>query len=145
MLLTKRPERITAALPTDWGQGYPNVWLGTSVETQAYVHRAWVLAEIPAAVRFLSMEPLLGPVRLGLDAAPLAERLDWVIVGGESGARARVMELEWARRLRDECAAADVAHFLKQLGGHPNPRSHEEAMLDGQRHIVVPRARLVGF
>ena len=97
--------------PPPWP--YPNVWLGTSIETQAYGFRAGYLLETPAAVRFVSAEPLLGP----LDLAPwLTEGIDWVIVGGESGPAARPMHPEWALGLRDQCQATGVAFLFKQWG-----------------------------
>ncbi|WP_084029027.1 DUF5131 family protein, partial [Mycobacterium avium] len=89
----------------------PNVWVGTSIESDDYCWRADVLRAIPAAVRFLSLEPLLGPLT-SLDLTGI----DWVIVGGESGPRARPMDLKWARLLRDQCAAAGVAFYFKQAG-----------------------------
>jgi protein gp37 len=133
-VLTKRPERIAAQLPADWGAGYPNVWLGTSVENERFAFRAGLLADVPAVVRFISAEPLLGPVSL----RPYLDRLHWVIVGGESGPACRPMALDWARAIRDECATADVAFFLKQLGGHPAKRGKAEALLDGVRHTAMP-------
>ena len=132
LLLTKRPENITGMIPSWWAaDGYPtNVWIGTSVENQAAADkRIPNLATIPAEVRFLSCEPLLGPV----DLTPwLGERdwtqvargvrtrqgplVDWVIVGGESGPGARPMHPDWARSLRDQCQAAGVAFHFKQWG-----------------------------
>jgi protein gp37 len=105
----------------------PNCWLGTSIENRRYVHRADLLRATPAAVRFISAEPLLGPLGArggmgrwmdgyegpGLDLGGIT----WVICGGESGPRARPMRLAWARALRDVCAERGVAFFLKQLGG----------------------------
>lgn len=146
-ILTKRPERIAAHLPADWGTaGYPNVWLGVSVETQRQAHRIRLLAAVPAAVRFVSAEPLLGPLTLGapLPGAPgssLIDAVDWLIVGGESGGSAdevRPMSLDWVRVLRDECAARSVPFFLKQLGGYPDARSHAQAVLDGRTHTEWP-------
>lgn len=134
-ILTKRPGRIVRHLPADWGLGYKNVWLGTSVENQANAHRVSVLASIPAHIRFLSCEPLLGPLTVTLD------RMQWVIVGGESGARCRPMEMGWARHLRDQCAEAGVPYFLKQLGGNPDKRGHEKALLDGMRYIEMPEGK----
>src|SRR5262245_48809217 len=90
-ILTKRPERIAEQLPDDWGEGYPNVWLGVSIESNAYVDRADLLRTLPAAVRFVSAEPLLGPLP-DLDLAGL----DWLIVGGESGSGFRPMDPAWA-------------------------------------------------
>jgi protein gp37 len=117
MLLTKRPENIAKMLqpatwdiPTKWP--WPNVWLGTTAEDQAHFDRRWpVLAQIPAAVRFISYEPALGPLRLG-DCRP-----DWIICGGESGPGARYMEPSWAASLRDECSAAGIPFFMKQMTG----------------------------
>ncbi len=165
-ILTKRPERIAAHLPADWGEGCPNVWLGTSAENQRQATaRIPHLLKIPARGHFLSCEPLLGPVTTKLPMAAVfcapgntmvgADDLHvnalkgcggstpiypigWVIAGGESGAGARPMDEGWARALRDECAKAGVPFFLKQLGGHPNARAHDKALLDGQRHTEVP-------
>lgn len=154
-ILTKRPERIVEHLPADWGDGWPNVWLGVSVENQRFRdERMSRLAAIPAAVRFVSAEPLLGPLSFrwgpwyGLSREHDTDHLDglrkffhWVIVGGESGSEARPMALDWARTIRDECAEAGVAFFLKQLGGSRNPRAHDLAILDGQRHTAIPARR----
>ena len=103
----------------------PNVWLGVSVEDQATAdERIPLLLDTPAAVRFVSAEPLLGPVMLDTylgplpedeDGAPYPSALDWIIVGGESGPGARPMDPEWARSLRDQCAGAGVAFFMKQM------------------------------
>jgi protein gp37 len=90
----------------------PNVWVGVSVETQTYVSRIRHLLRVPAAVRFISAEPLLGT----LDLTELTNGLDWVILGGESGRGARPCELSWVRDLVDQCRAAGVAPFVKQLG-----------------------------
>lgn len=128
LLLTKRPERIAASLPEDWGaQGWPNVWLGTSVEHQgAALTRIPHLISVPAKVRFLSCEPLLGPLTLADPAEPLLWDQDgphasdllihWVICGGESGHGARPMDLAWARDLRDQVVTAGSAFFFKQVG-----------------------------
>lgn len=110
-VLTKRPERassIASMLP--WP---PNVWFGVSVESQRYVGRINTLREIPAAKRFLSLEPLLGP----LTSLNLA-RVDWVIVGGESGPKARPMDGAWVVDIRNQCQKAGVAFFFKQWGSH---------------------------
>jgi protein gp37 len=136
-ILTKRPERIAMALPDDWGTGYANVWLGVSCENQATANeRIPLLIDTRAAVRFISAEPLLGP--LDLLTVPLygetfdvlrairtsrptwptsfCSRIGWVIVGGESGPGARPMHPDWARSLRDHCQAAGVPFFFKQWG-----------------------------
>lgn len=113
LLLTKRPENIARMVPDDWGvSGYRNVWLGTTCEDQAAFDRRWpILSRVPAPVHFISYEPAIGPLVIG-DARP-----NWIICGGESGATPRMMDLTWARSLRDECAAAGVAYFFKQTTG----------------------------
>jgi protein gp37 len=134
-ILTKRTGRIARHLPADWGDGYPNVWLGTSVESQDQVFRARQLSAVPAAQRFLSCEPLIGAV----DLRDALNGIAWVIVGGESGPNHRMMKPEWARAIRDACATSGVAFFFKQWGG---PRGHkrggEDALLDGVRHVHFP-------
>jgi protein gp37 len=121
-----------------------NVWVGTSVENQRWANvRIPKLLETPAAVRFLSCEPLLGPVDLkgwfgvlsSRDAA-LHASIDWVIVGGESGPEHRQIDLDWARRLRDQCVDADVAFFFKQVGGH-TPKAGGR-LLDGRTWDAMP-------
>jgi len=109
-VLTKRAERladIASALP--WPS---NVWMGVSVENQRWTSRIAYLKSTPAQVKFLSCEPLLGPLTLDLDG------LDWIIVGGESGHRARPMQLDWARSIRDQSVNAGVPFFFKQWGAH---------------------------
>jgi len=109
-ILTKRSQRLRKlAAELDWP---PNVWMGVSVENEAYRFRINHLREVPAAVRFLSLEPLLG-------ALPVLDLTDihWVIVGGESGPRARPMKQAWVEEIRDQCAAAGVPFFFKQWGG----------------------------
>lgn len=108
-ILTKRPARIAAHLPATWPDGWPSVWLGVSIETRQYLYRADVLREIPAAVRFLSLEPLLedlGPLNLA--------GIDWVIVGGESGPRRRPFEITWLASIAKQCADAGVPLYVKQ-------------------------------
>jgi protein gp37 len=115
-LLTKRAARMFEWVNDNFHPHLPNVWVGVSVENQKYAdERIPYLMGTPAAVRFLSIEPLLGPVLLGEAWDPA--RINWVIVGGESGAGAREMKAEWVRSLRDECVAAGVAFFFKQWGG----------------------------
>jgi protein gp37 len=111
-LLTKRPHNIKSMLPPDWGCGWPNVWLGTTVENNDYRWRIDELLKVEATIHFLSCEPLLGPIDLG----PWLDCLDWVIVGGESGRKVRLMHPDWARQLRNQCQQADVAFFFKQAG-----------------------------
>ena len=113
LLLTKRPGRIARSLPADWGDGYPNAWLGVSAEdAETARQRVPVLVATPARLRFVCCEPLLGPV----DLRPWAEKLDWVIAGGESGPSARPLQPEWARDLRDQCVEADLPLFFKAWG-----------------------------
>jgi protein gp37 len=131
-VLTKRADRLAtlgASLP--WPS---NVWAGVSVENQAMTWRVDRLRGVPAAVRFLSCEPLLGPLQLNLSG------IQWVIAGGESGPRAREMDLSWARGLRDQCHIAGVPFFLKQLGGAVDKRGHDRALLDGRRWEDRPSA-----
>jgi protein gp37 len=111
-----------------------NVWLGVSIESNAYAWRADMLRETPAAVRWISAEPLLGP----LDAVDLTG-IDWLVCGGESGHGARPMDPAWARDLRDRCVAASIPFFLKQLGGARDKRGGEDAVLDGRRWLEYPR------
>lgn len=145
MMLTKRPGNITKMLPEDWGRGYPNVWLGCTVVNQGEADRdVPKLLAVPAAVRFLSMEPLLGPVDLNHIRLPHGSgrtwidalqpwwvtpdtrtRLELVIVGGESGPGARPMHPDWARSLRDQCNAAGVAFHFKQWGEYSWGVRHE--------------------
>lgn len=114
MILTKRPQNLPRYLPADWGDGYPNVWLGTTLEAAAEERRADALRKVPAVLRFLSCEPLLGPINPDLSG------IGWVICGGESGPGARPMHPEWARALRDQCAADGVPFHFKQWGEyHP--------------------------
>ena len=113
-ILTKRHERLAELAPSlPWPS---NVWMGVTIENRRFVHRADYLREVPAAVRFISAEPLLGPLQ-GLDL----QGIDWLIAGGESGPRHRRIDPTWATELRDGCLAEGVAFFFKQWGGHrPN-------------------------
>jgi protein gp37 len=111
-ILTKRANRIAAHLPADWGYGYPNVWLGVTVEEQATAFRIGQIASVPAGVHFVSYEPALGWLSLGPDPV-----VDWVIVGGESGGQeARPFDAAWARDTIAVCRAAGVPVFVKQMG-----------------------------
>jgi protein gp37 len=126
-ILTKRPERILECLPDDWGnEGYPNVWLGVSIEEQMYFHRAETLAKIPAAVRFISAEPLLEELDMLVikNGKRIIDDFHWVVVGGESGNeygphRYRPSEISWYERIvQDLKSQTNVAVFMKQLGSH---------------------------
>jgi len=122
-ILTKRPERILSNLPKDWSHGYKNVWLGVSIENNEYVWRAEILKNVPARVRFISAEPLLGSL-----ADLTLDEIDWLIVGGESGPRFREMETVWARDLRDRARKAGVSFFFKQSAA---ARTEMGTLLDG--------------
>jgi len=114
-VLTKRHGRIKDALPSDWGNGYPNVWLGVSAENaEWWDRRVSVLRTVPAHVKFVSYEPALGSIR-----GCSAEGIDWVIIGGESGHDARDFALDWAREAIDICRRDGAAPFVKQLGAKP--------------------------
>jgi protein gp37 len=117
-ILTKRPELIPERLPADWGDGYANVWFGVSVENSRFTWRADALRDVPAAVRFVSAEPLLGSLfdASGNREALALDAIDWLIVGGESGPGARRLELEWAFELMRACDEVGTAFFMKQLG-----------------------------
>lgn len=111
-ILTKRPERMLRLLRQPDFRVLPNVWLGTSVENEEHVGRIDLLRRTPGAIRFVSFEPLLGPI-----SKPNLGDIHWAIVGGESGPRARPMKAEWVEQLRDSCEAQRVAFFFKQWGG----------------------------
>jgi protein gp37 len=166
-LLTKRPENIAAMVPAEWMAKPPaNVWYGTSVEDQdAADERIPKLLGVPAVVRFLSCEPLLGPVDLrmvNLGVRPgalgtfnayldslgatltdemgferrIRNRVHWVIAGGESGPKHRPFDPEWARSLRDQCVAAAVPYFFKQVGGLHHAAGGR--LLDGRTWDEMP-------
>lgn len=162
-VLTKRPERAAEVLGV-YGPEYwdfladgplRNVWVGTSVEDQAAADaRVPELLRVPAAVRFLSCEPLLGPVDLGLAGTVpksvargysiVGDWIGWVIVGGESGPRSRPMHPDWARGLRDQCVEAEVPFFFKQWGDWQPSKTRnvvKDSQLGGLReHVVVDSA-----
>ena len=126
-LLTKRPQNIADMLPAEWGDGWPNVWLGTTTENQLEAaRRVPHLVAILAPIRFLSVEPMLEAI----DLSPWLDRLHHVIVGGESGVgnRSRPMQPHWLRGLRDQVQAAGLALFVKQLGSN-------RAAWPGARHL----------
>lgn len=129
-VLTKRSERLRDLLNTriEFAAKQPHIWWGVSVENKKHGRpRIDHLRQSSAVRRFLSIEPLLedlGTINL--------DEIDWVIVGGESGPKARPMDLMWARKIQQQCQDAQVAFFLKQLGGKKNKRGGDEALLDGR-------------
>lgn len=130
-VLTKRAERLARLAPRlPWP---PNVWMGVSLESPEYRWRIAFLRKTPAAVRFISAEPLLAPLP-DLDLTDI----HWLIAGGESQAGARPASEDWFRDLRDQCDRGGVAFFLKQLGGHPSKRGGDQALLDGCRWVQLP-------
>jgi protein gp37 len=128
-ILTKRADRLAQLAPKlDWPS---NVWMGVSIENRRFVHRADWLRTVPAAVRFISAEPLLGP----LEGLKLRD-IDWLIAGGESGHRHRPVRVEWLRDLRDRCNSEGVRFFFKQWGGrHPKAGGR---LLDGREWSQWP-------
>jgi protein gp37 len=131
-VLTKRPERaLEIAEKVTWG---PNIWMGVSVESQPFTKRVAVLKQIPARVRFLSCEPLIGPLKLQLAG------IHWVIVGGESGPGSRPMKTQWVRSIRSQCRATNTAFFFKQWGGIRKKETGR--VLDGRTWDAFPQASL---
>jgi len=170
MILTKRPEYIAEHLPADWGAGYPNVWLGVTCENQEMANeRIPILLEVPAAIRWLSVEPILSQVDLVLEVRgghggysyntltgehwPLTltprygAKIDWVITGGESDpdtkdapGNPRPCDLDWVRLVRDQCQNAGVAYFHKQHGGtHKIDGAWGGRVLDGRTWDEFPQ------
>lgn len=130
-VLTKRPERaLETGLPST--ELIPNLWLGTSVENSRFYRRIEKLQEAEVSIRFLSIEPLLGP----MPDLPLGG-IDWVIVGGESGPGFRPLNLDWVRQVRDRCLDKGVAFFFKQHAGlHPKKAGR---LLDGREWNEFPK------
>lgn len=128
-VLTKRAERLAeVAGVLTWPS---NLWMGVSIEDNRFVNRAELLKEVPAVVRFLSLEPLLGPVPdLSLTG------INWVIVGGESGPGARPMKADWVRDIRDRCFLDGIPFFFKQWGGVR--RTAAGRLLDGRTWDEFP-------
>mgnify|MGYP000268173817 CR=1 FL=1 len=135
-VLTKRSQRLLELNPEiDWP---PNVWMGVSVENQDYIFRIEHLRQTNAHLKFLSLEPLLGPLP-NLDL----RGIDWVIVGGESGPGARPIKEEWVIDIRDQCRAANIPFFFKQWGGVRKKRAGR--VLQGRTWDEMPRqAEMIG-
>lgn len=123
-ILTKRIERVKDHLPPDWGDGWDNVWIGVSIESQAYINRMDELSQIAAKVRFISYEPLLGPIDLSSQVESGAiNGIHWGIKGGESGYtygkyRFRPCEISWVEDLVNQQKAYGIKTFCKQLGSY---------------------------
>ncbi len=131
-ILTKRPERINDHLPEDWGNGWDNVWLGTSIGSQKSIERAWRLLDSPSKNYFLSLEPMYGSIDLNdaelllanwRDKYTIGRYIDWVIIGGESGNetgkyRYRECKIEWIEQIINDCKRSNTPVFVKQLGTH---------------------------
>lgn len=135
-ILTKRSERLAELVPSlSWPS---NVWMGVSIETSEYLWRADHLRQAPAVVKFLSLEPLLGP----LDTLDLSG-IHWVIVGGESGPNARPMEADWVKEIRNQCRRQGLPFFFKQWGGVLKKRNGR--VLDGQTWDGMPKDYLLAL
>jgi protein gp37 len=132
-VLTKREDRLAELAPDlPWPA---NVWMGVSIENRRFIHRADRLREVPASVRFISAEPLLGRLE-GLDLTGI----DWLIAGGESGPQHRPVKEPWLTELRDECLTAGVAFFFKQWGGRRSKSGGR--LLDGREWSQMPKPLL---
>lgn len=131
-ILTKLPERINDHLPPFWNEIKDRCWIGTSIENQDYLHRIDYLEQTDVSLRFLSLEPLLGPIpNLYLSD------IDWVIVGGESGPNARPMDERWVRQIKDQCIAYVIPFFYKQRINNGKKISCPE--LDGKQWMEMPK------
>ncbi len=151
LLLTKRPNNIMRLIPTSWRAQLPrNVWVGATIENQEWADRRLpALLDVPGVVRFVSAEPLLGPLDLTryLNGP---SRIDWVILGGESGVSARPTPVDWFRAVRDQVVAAQVPFFFKQWGNFRAEgelllklrKKNEDRHLDGRIWSHVPETEL---
>jgi protein gp37 len=122
-ILTKRPERILECLPADWCNGYPNVWLGVSVESNDFKHRIETLSKVPANIRFISAEPLIAELNLDDMSLLLSEKYHWLIIGGESGNLTgkylfRECKIDWIHTVIEVGMKTNTSVFVKQLGTH---------------------------
>lgn len=138
-ILTKRPKRMVDIILSNYQKDefietFSNTWFGVTAENQTRLNeRLPLLLQLPSKNLYISAEPLLGPLEIG----PL-KMIKWLICGGESGLGCRPMDLYWARDLRDQCAKAGVAYYLKQLGGFPDPKHRNKALLDGKLYKELP-------
>lgn len=138
-LLTKRPQNITRFLPDDWGDGYPNVWLGFTAEDQLrFDQRKRFIELVKARIWFVSYEPAIGPLRVRADDP----RPEWVIVGGESGPGARPMREEWVDDIISDCSDLGIASFFKQWGQYANnPLTGSPTMSASERKSRDPHGK----
>ena len=137
LILTKRAERIADCLPSDWNKGYPNVWLGVTAGCRSSLSRVQFLLDVPAAIRFISAEPLLER----LDLRTYLDGIDWVITGCERAAKGhrRLMDLDWVRDIDIQCRSAGVAHFFKQYYVNDAGVPVEDGILDNVNCQAWPR------
>ncbi len=136
LILTKRPELIRDRLPADWGKdGYPNVWLGVSCGIESSLERIDLLKQIPARSRFISAEPLLGPLDF---SSYLDGSIDWIITGCENAGKdnRRPMNLDWVRDIDQQCRDAGVAHFYKQY--YVGNQLQYDGVIDGEVRQEFP-------
>lgn len=140
LVLTKRADRIEECLPADWGNGYPNVWLGVTAGCNESLWRVETLLQIPAAIRFISAEPLIEAI----DFSPYLWGIHWVITGCERAKKGvrRIMDLDWVRSIDAQCRAADVAHFFKQYYQDDSGNPREDGILDGRQRQAFPELGL---
>jgi protein gp37 len=134
-ILTKRPERMAQVLTRPSFEVLPNVWLGTSVEDDRVLSRLDALRKVPASIRFVSLEPLIGSVAKG-DLTGI----HWAIVGGESGPRAREMKAEWVGEIENMCRSSGTAFFFKQWGGKNKKAAGR--ILNGKTYDEMPELRM---
>jgi len=133
-LLTKRSERMLSLAPKlRWPE---NLWMGVTCESADYVYRMHQLQEIPSPIRFVSMEPLLGPIK----TFPV-KKIDWIILGGESGPGARPMDKKWVIEIKDRCDKYNIPFFFKQWGGVR--RKDSGCLLDGKLYQAMPPLHIV--
>lgn len=135
LILTKRPELVAERLPSDWGDGYPNVWLGVTCGAKSSLSRVELLQGIPARLRFISAEPLLEAI----DFTPYLDgSIHWIITGCENAARQkrRLMNLDWVRDIDRQCQRAGIAHFFKQR--YSSTKLVHDGLLDGSPRQEIP-------
>jgi protein gp37 len=141
LILTKRADRILDCLPENWGDGYKNVWLGVTAGCRSSLIRVRQLLAVPAAIRFISAEPLLEKLNL----RPYLNGIDWVITGCERARKGqrRIMNLDWVRDIDAQCRAANVAHFFKQYYINDSGVPCEDGVLDKVRRQAWPSPQVL--